>query len=107
MIKKWHQFIYRKNCYNIIICNLPNTILAFIYRRLLPVFCGRYLGSVVPGVRRACLSLVRKMVHYCPAPLLLNISEPQVAASLTQLVASVLDNEVNINLFLVGITIYD
>ncbi|XP_077299031.1 ubiquitin fusion-degradation 4-like isoform X2 [Arctopsyche grandis] len=61
--------------------------------RLLPVFCGRYLGSVVPGVKRACLSLVRKMVHYCPASLLVSLSEPSAAASLTQLIASVLDNE--------------
>lgn len=75
-------------------------IISYDCSRLLPVFCGRYLGSVVPGVKRACLSLVRKMVHYCPASLLISLSEPQAAAALTQLVASVLDNEVMIIVYL-------
>ncbi|GBP81616.1 E3 ubiquitin-protein ligase HECTD1 [Eumeta japonica] len=60
--------------------------------RLLPVFCGRYLGSVAPGVRRACLSLVRKMVHYTPSRLLRSISTSHTAHALTQLIAAVLDN---------------
>ncbi|CAG9785575.1 unnamed protein product [Diatraea saccharalis] len=70
--------------------------MAEIYlERLVPVFCARYLGAGAAGVRRACLSLVRKMVHYAPATLLRNISsrrEPRTAALLTQLVAAVLDN---------------
>ncbi|RVE51966.1 hypothetical protein evm_003432 [Chilo suppressalis] len=63
--------------------------------RLVGVFCARYLGAGAAGVRRACLSLVRKMVHYAPVRLLRRISarrEPPTAALLTQLVAAVLDN---------------
>ncbi|KAJ8730811.1 hypothetical protein PYW08_002224 [Mythimna loreyi] len=70
--------------------------MAAVYlERLVPVFCARYLGAGGAGVRRACLSLVRKMVHYAPARLLRAISlrrEPRAAALLTQLVAAVLDN---------------
>lgn len=67
------------------------------FRRLVPAFCARYLGAGAAGVRRACLSLVRKMVHYAPARLLREMScarEPHTAALLTQLVAAVLDNVV-------------
>ncbi|KAJ2942645.1 hypothetical protein O0L34_g2114 [Tuta absoluta] len=60
--------------------------------RLIPVFCARYLGAGGAGVRRACLSLVRKMVHYAPAPLLRAISTNHTASLLTQLVAAVIDN---------------
>nr|XP_049696412.1 E3 ubiquitin-protein ligase Ufd4 isoform X8 [Helicoverpa armigera] len=70
--------------------------MAAIYlERLVPVFCARYLGAGGAGVRRACLSLVRKMVHYAPARLLRALSrrrDPPAAALLTQLVAAVLDN---------------
>ncbi|XP_026733333.1 E3 ubiquitin-protein ligase Ufd4 isoform X4 [Trichoplusia ni] len=70
--------------------------MAAVYlERLVPVFCSRYLGAGGAGVRRACLSLVRKMVHYAPARLLRAISlrrDPPAAALLTQLVAAVLDN---------------
>ncbi|KAJ8721521.1 hypothetical protein PYW07_002296 [Mythimna separata] len=70
--------------------------MAAVYlERLVPVFCSRYLGAGGLGVRRACLSLVRKMVHYAPARLLRAISaqqQPRAAALLTQLVAAVLDN---------------
>lgn len=64
-------------------------------RRLVPVFCARYLGAGGAGVRRACLSLVRKMVHYAPAPLLRTLSTRATAALLTQLVAAVIDNLVS------------
>lgn len=69
--------------------------------RLVPAFCSRYLGAGAAGVRRACLSLVRKMVHYAPARLLRDMSRarsPNTAALLTQLVAAVLDNVVRTHL---------
>ncbi|XP_075974735.1 ubiquitin fusion-degradation 4-like isoform X4 [Anticarsia gemmatalis] len=67
--------------------------MAAVYlERLVPVFSARYLGAGGAGVRRACLSLVRKMVHYAPARLLRHVSAPHAAALLTQLVAAVLDN---------------
>ncbi|XP_013177652.1 PREDICTED: E3 ubiquitin-protein ligase HECTD1 isoform X2 [Papilio xuthus] len=68
--------------------------MAAVYlERLVPVFCARYLGAGGAGVRRACLSLVRKMVHYAPAKLLRDLSTPRAAALLTHLVANVLDNQ--------------
>ncbi|CAH0714365.1 unnamed protein product, partial [Brenthis ino] len=68
--------------------------MAAIYlERLVPVFCARYVGAGGAGVRRACLSLVRKMVHYAPAPLLRALSAPRAAALLTRLVAQVLDTQ--------------
>ncbi|XP_072939169.1 E3 ubiquitin-protein ligase Ufd4 isoform X2 [Epargyreus clarus] len=68
--------------------------MAAIYlERLVPVFCARYVGAGGAGVRRACLSLVRKMVHYAPAPRLRALSRPPAAALLTRLVAQVLDNQ--------------
>lgn len=62
----------------------------FYLERLVPLFCARYVGAGGGGVRRACLSLVRKMVHYAP-PRLLRDAHP--AALLTNLVAAVLDNQ--------------
>ncbi|XP_039751327.1 E3 ubiquitin-protein ligase Ufd4 isoform X4 [Pararge aegeria] len=68
--------------------------MAAIYlERLVPVFCARYIGAGAAGVRRACLSLVRKMVHYAPAPRLRALSTPRIAALLTRLVAQVLDTQ--------------
>ncbi|KAI8422310.1 hypothetical protein MSG28_006187 [Choristoneura fumiferana] len=66
--------------------------MAAIYlERLVPVFCARYLGAGSAGARRACLSLVRKMVHYTPARLL-RAMPAATAAALTMLIAAVLDN---------------
>lgn len=59
------------------------------------MFCARYVGAGGAGVRRACLSLVRKMVHYAPAPRLRALSSPRAAALLTRLVATVLDAQVS------------
>ncbi|XP_066988994.1 E3 ubiquitin-protein ligase HECTD1 isoform X6 [Macrobrachium rosenbergii] len=38
--------------------------------RLLPVFCHTFQATMVHTVRKASLSILRKMVHYIPAPLL-------------------------------------
>ncbi|XP_060803615.1 E3 ubiquitin-protein ligase HECTD1 [Amyelois transitella] len=66
--------------------------MAAIYlERLVPLFCSRYLGAGGASVRRACLSLVRKMVHYAPSSLLRRAPHT-TPALLTQLVAAVLDN---------------
>lgn len=59
------------------------------------MFCARYVGAGGAGVRRACLSLVRKMVHYAPAPRLRALSSPRAAALLARLVAQVLDAQVS------------
>ncbi|XP_068632880.1 E3 ubiquitin-protein ligase Ufd4 isoform X2 [Battus philenor] len=65
--------------------------MAAVYlERLVPVFCARYLGAGGAGVRRACLSLVRKMVHYAPSR---TLATPRAPALLTHLIANVLDNQ--------------
>ncbi|XP_045495051.1 E3 ubiquitin-protein ligase HECTD1 isoform X4 [Colias croceus] len=61
--------------------------------RLVPVFCSRYIAAGGAGVKRACLSLVRKMVHYAPAHRLRTISCPRTASLLTRLIAQVLDTQ--------------
>lgn len=38
--------------------------------RLLPVFCHTFQATMVQTVRKASLSILRKMVHYIPTPLL-------------------------------------
>ncbi|KAG7306482.1 hypothetical protein JYU34_009118, partial [Plutella xylostella] len=57
--------------------------------RLIPVFCARYLASVSSSSKRACLSLVRKMVRYCPRSLLPRLPA-RAALALSQLLAAVL-----------------
>lgn len=39
-------------------------------KRLLPVFCATFQSSMLPSVRKASLSLIRKMVHYIQPDLL-------------------------------------
>ncbi|CAK1540512.1 unnamed protein product [Leptosia nina] len=68
--------------------------MASIYlERLVPVFCSRYIGAGGAGVKRACLSLVRKMVHYAPAQRLRSLSVPRTASLVTRLIARVLDTQ--------------
>ncbi|CAG9113727.1 unnamed protein product [Plutella xylostella] len=62
--------------------------------RLIPVFCARYLASVSSSSKRACLSLVRKMVRYCPSSLLPRLPA-RAALALSQLLAAVLPNTVS------------
>ncbi|XP_047508837.1 E3 ubiquitin-protein ligase HECTD1 isoform X4 [Pieris napi] len=61
--------------------------------RLVPVFCSRYIAAGGVGVKRACLSLVRKMVHYAPSQRLRTLSTPRTASLLTRLIARVLDTQ--------------
>ncbi|XP_057377283.1 E3 ubiquitin-protein ligase Ufd4-like [Daphnia carinata] len=65
-------------------------------RRLLPVFCHTFQSSMIASVRKASLTIIKKMVHYTQ-PVLLNSlcsHESNVFIStLVEVVAAVLDNE--------------
>ncbi|XP_012137741.1 ubiquitin fusion-degradation 4-like isoform X5 [Megachile rotundata] len=66
-------------------------------KRLLPVFCATFQSSMLPSVRKASLSLIRKMVHYIQPELLVETCGSDrtgsCGAMLVEVIASVLDNE--------------
>ncbi|KAK7477746.1 hypothetical protein BaRGS_00031034 [Batillaria attramentaria] len=67
-------------------------------QRLLPVFTDVFHASMLASVRKASLSLVRKMVHYMDAALLMEMcgpefSSPYFASSMTEVLGIVLDAE--------------
>ncbi|XP_011314687.1 E3 ubiquitin-protein ligase HECTD1 isoform X8 [Fopius arisanus] len=66
-------------------------------RRLLPVFCATFQSTMLPSVRKASLSLIRKMVHYIQAELLVETCGADKTAGcgamLVEVIANVLDNE--------------
>lgn len=65
-------------------------------RRLLPVFCHTFQSSMIISVRKASLTIIKKMVHYTQPSLLASMS-PQESGTfvptLVEVVAAVLDNE--------------
>lgn len=72
-------------------------------RRLLPVFCHTFQSSMIASVRKASLTLIKKMVHYTQPALLASLDASSVAlsgssganffAQLVEVVAAVLDTE--------------
>lgn len=69
-------------------------------KRLLPVFCATFQSTMLPSVRKASLSLIRKMVHYIQSELLVETCGADktggCGAILVEVIANVLDNEVKI-----------
>jgi E3 ubiquitin-protein ligase HECTD1 len=67
-------------------------------KRLLPVFCSTFQSTMLPSVRKASLSLIRKMVHYIQPELLAETcgadNTTGCGAMLVEVIANVLDNEV-------------
>ncbi|XP_011267642.1 E3 ubiquitin-protein ligase HECTD1 isoform X4 [Camponotus floridanus] len=66
-------------------------------KRLLPVFCATFQSTMLPSVRKASLSLIRKMVHYIQPELLIETCRSDrtggCGAMLVEVIANVLDNE--------------
>ncbi|XP_048261153.1 E3 ubiquitin-protein ligase HECTD1 isoform X4 [Bombus terrestris] len=66
-------------------------------KRLLPVFCATFQSSMLPSIRKASLSLIRKMVHYIQPELLIETCGSDrmgsCGAMLVEVIANVLDNE--------------
>lgn len=67
-------------------------------KRLLPVFCLTFQSTMLSSVRKASLSLIRKMVHYIQPELLIETCGADktngCGAMLVEVIANVLDNEV-------------
>ncbi|BFZ12481.1 hypothetical protein BsWGS_15521 [Bradybaena similaris] len=67
-------------------------------RYLLPVFTNVFHVTMISSIRKASLSLIRKMLHYIDAALLAEMtgpefSSPNFASSLTEVLSIVLDAE--------------
>ena len=65
-------------------------------RRLLPVFCHTFQSSMIASVRKASLTLIKKMVHYTQPTLLASLDAGggnNFFAQLVEVVAAVLDTE--------------
>ncbi|XP_023244989.1 E3 ubiquitin-protein ligase HECTD1 isoform X2 [Copidosoma floridanum] len=66
-------------------------------KRLLPVFCSTFQSTMLPSVRKASLSLIRKIVHYIQPELLVETCGADktngCGAMLVEVIANVLDNE--------------
>ncbi|XP_046388843.1 E3 ubiquitin-protein ligase Ufd4 isoform X5 [Ischnura elegans] len=67
-------------------------------RRLLPVFCNTFQSTMLSSVRKASLSLIKKMVHYIQPSLLNEACSPEsptynFGTMLVEVLAAVLDNE--------------
>ena len=65
-------------------------------RRLLPVFCHTFQSSMIASVRKASLTIIKKMVHYTQAALLNSLCSQEsnvFISTLVEVVATVLDNE--------------
>lgn len=69
-------------------------------QQLLPVFTHVFQSSMLQSIRKSSLSLIKKMIHYIPSPLLEDIcnqsgasSGVSFASSLTEVLATVLDHE--------------
>jgi len=74
---------------------------------LLPIFCRTFQGSMLSSVRRASLGLIKKIVQYAHPSVLksiciksdeatTSIAAQNVGNLLTEVIASVLDSEVNV-----------
>jgi len=74
-------------------------------KRLLPVFCATFQSTMLPSVRKASLSLIRKMVHYIQPELLIETCGSDktggCGAMLVEVIANVLDNEVSIIIIII------
>ncbi|XP_075224551.1 ubiquitin fusion-degradation 4-like isoform X4 [Lycorma delicatula] len=69
-------------------------------RRLLPVFCNTFQSTMLASVRKASLSLIKKMVHYIQPSLLVEACSPEsstynLGTMLVEVIATVLDNEIS------------
>uniref|UniRef100_A0A2P2I0N7 E3 ubiquitin-protein ligase n=2 Tax=Hirondellea gigas TaxID=1518452 RepID=A0A2P2I0N7_9CRUS len=84
-------------------------------RRLLPMFCHTYQSSMVHSVKRAALSLLRKILYYIPAPLLEQVCSSysyaagsattggNLASTLVEVMSSVIGSEEDEDGQLVGL----
>ena len=80
--------------------------MALVYlRRLLPVFSRLFLNTMVRSVRKSCLNLIRKMIHYSDEEQLQEITTevPNAASLLAEVVANVLEGDEDDDSVLLGL----
>ena len=66
-------------------------------KRLLPVFAQTFRSSLVPSIRKATLTIMKKVIHYIPQPMMSEvISSCNIAASIVEVLSSVLNVEVGL-----------
>lgn len=74
---------------------------------LLPVLTRNYLSTMMPSIRKATLSLIRKMVHYASHELLKDLSQiPNLASLIVEVLAMVLDHEVSVNALVIKLNFF-
>ena len=69
-------------------------------KRLVPVFAKTYQASLVQSIKKATLSILKKMIHFIPASMMDELVSGNVAPQLVDVIAMALSTEVNRILFL-------
>ena len=64
-------------------------------KRLVPVFANTHQGSLVPSIKKATLSILKKMIHYIPATMMEELVSGNVAPQLVDVIAMALNAEVS------------
>lgn len=62
-------------------------------KRLVPVFVNTYQGSLVASIKKATLSILKKMIHYIPAVMMEELVSGNVAPKLVDVIAMALNTE--------------
>jgi len=64
-------------------------------KRLLPIFCRLFLSTMVRTVRKSCLSIMRKMIHYANPQQISEITSqvPSASSLMAEVVANALECE--------------
>lgn len=63
-------------------------------KRLVPVFANTFQGSLIPSVKKATLSILKKMIHFIPASMMDEVASGSVASQLVDVLAVALNVEV-------------
>ena len=74
-------------------------------KRLVPVFARTYQGSLVPSIKKATLSILKKMIHYIPECMMEELVAGNVAPLLVDVIATALNAEVGLCLKVEGLMI--
>lgn len=62
-------------------------------KRLVPVFANTYQASLVPSIKKATLSILKKMIHYIPVSMMEDLVSGNVAPLLVDVIATALNAE--------------
>ena len=65
-------------------------------KRLVPVFANTFQNSLIPSVKKATLSILKKMIHSIPAQMMEEVVSGNVASQLVDVIAIALSVEVSV-----------